>query len=155
MAGTVTVACRLPHGIMIQAYNMIEASEPVMGGGSRTVKKAIPRGKSFHVLGTAVPHGHQLPLENGFMLTHGVDADTFNAWYQDNKDQDFIKNGLVWAFASSKDTDIRARAKELRDIKSGFERIDPFNLEDVFAGDDGRLSALQQADEQQNKPSRE
>ncbi|MGJ2639847.1 hypothetical protein ACR8HR_23120, partial [Salmonella enterica subsp. enterica serovar Paratyphi A] len=37
MAKTVTVACRLPHGLVLQLQRQSSRPEPVMGGGSRDV----------------------------------------------------------------------------------------------------------------------
>lgn len=37
---SVTVGCKLPHGLTMRVFDMVETQEPVMGGGFRAVKVA-------------------------------------------------------------------------------------------------------------------
>lgn len=150
MAGTVTVCSKLPYPLVIQGERKIETTEPSPTGG-RPVTKYIPAGPSFEARGVAHPFGHQPPglLNNGFALTHGIDADAWAAFAEKHRETDFIINRLVFAFA--KESDAQVETRKMEDVRSGLEPIDPQRLDREFRGIGGKLSPLQQAPES-NKP---
>lgn len=132
MAGTLTVACKIPTGLVIQVYVSEEWDEPVMGGGTRRAKRAVKRGDPIKLNGPA-KFFNKAPLHdirNGVGLTYGVDADTFNEWVKQNADSDFIKKRMVFAHAKTPEVD--AQAKDLRTEKSGMERMNPKDLPAEF-----------------------
>jgi len=132
MAGTLTVACKIPTGLIIQAYTSEEWDEPVMGGGTRRAKRAIKKGDPIKLNGPA-KFFNKAPLHdirNGVGLTYGVDADTFNEWIKQNADSDFVKKGMV--FANAKTPEVDAQAKDRRGEKSGLERMNPKDLPPEF-----------------------
>ena len=132
MAGTVTVACKIPNGLVLQVFSMEDTQEPVMGGGWKTVKRAIRMGAPVKINGPAVAYGKPAPhdIRYGVGLTYGVDADFYNAWAEQNKSSDFIVKRLV--YAHPKGTEIDAQSKDQISIKSGLEPIDPQNLPEEF-----------------------
>jgi hypothetical protein len=134
MGGKLTVACKIPNGLVIQVYGTEPWQEPVMGGGHRTVQRAFVRQDMGRAVlnGPARKLGKDMPHEirNGVGLTHGVDADLFNAWLEQNKDQEYVKKGLV--FAHAKPAEVHAQAKDTRSVKSGLEPIDPNNMPEEF-----------------------
>jgi hypothetical protein len=132
MAGTVTVACKVPNGLWMQVFQMEDAQEPVMGGGWKTVKRAVRAGQPVKINGPAVAYGKPAPhdIRFGVGLTYGVDADFYTAWAEQNKGSDFIVKRLVYAHA--KTIEIDAQSKDQVSIKSGMEPIDPHNLPDEF-----------------------
>jgi hypothetical protein len=141
MPGTVTVACKLPNGILMRVYAMEEYQEPVMGGGWKAVKRAVQTGSEVLINGMAVAFGKAPPhdLRSGFALTYGVDADLFSEWLKQNKDNDIVKgnkasNNQPYIFAFSKTPDAEAKAKELATLRSGLEPIDPKNMPSEFKG---------------------
>lgn len=125
---TVTIACKLPHGIVLRAFHMAEVSEPVMGGGSREVKKAQQIPGEFTVLGVSFPQNGapRGRMEFGFALTMGCPRELWERWLKDNKDTPMVKNGLIFAHGSEKSAVSEAREKEAQ--RSGFERLDPNKL---------------------------
>jgi hypothetical protein len=131
---TLTVACKIPTGLILQVYASEDFQEPVMGGGHKTSKRAYvdPRFKPVKLNGPARAIGKDVSHEirNGVGLTHGVDADLFAAWLAQNKDADYVVKGLV--FANLKPSEVDAQAKDHISLKSGMERIDPNNLPDEF-----------------------
>lgn len=143
MPGTVTVCCKLPNGIVIQAHKMIEVDEPTPSGGRR-VKKGVPVGKAFTCRGVSVPFGFQANLVNGFALTPGVDADVWAAWLEANKESDFVVNRLVFAFA--KESDVMSETRAMQEQRTGLEPIDPTRIAAEFRGNQA-LSPLEQAPE--------
>lgn len=135
MAGagsTVTVACKLPHGFDLRVFASEDYQEPVMGGGWKSVKRAVETGPRYLLAGVAAPFGMspKAQMVTGYALTHNVDADFFSKWLEQNADSDVVKNRLI--FAAPKPLDVEARAKENEKTRSGLEPLVP--------GDDLRIS---------------
>lgn len=125
MASTVTVACKLPHGLILRYFDMVENSEPVMGGGMRTYHIAKQRGEPVVIKGYATKWGEHpsIQISGGYALTKGVDADFFEAWLAQNQDHDAVKSGLI--FAADRVDYAADKAKERAGIRNGLEPIDP------------------------------
>lgn len=132
MPGMVTVGCRLPCGLQMQLYTMEDYQEPVMGGGWKTVKRALPLGKPVKLHGAAKAIGKDVPwdIRSGAGLTHGVDADFFAKWMDDNKGSDVVKGGHI--FAHAKTGEVIAEAKDKISEKTGLEPLDRNNLPAEF-----------------------
>lgn len=138
---TVTVACKLPHGLELRVFDMIEVYEPVMGGGSRMVQKAQAMPVVVKINGFAyeLDKGPRLQTFGQFALTFGVDKGFFDSWLEQNADSDLVKNGLIFS-ASAPDT-AKEMAVDRRLERSGLEAVDPtkkvragpFNIETAEA----------------------
>ena len=131
MSDTVTVACKLPHGLVLRLHEMIEQNEPTAGGSFRKVKRAQVIGEPVVLKGYGRRFDRrteQAPSAqtSSYALTYGVDADFFKKWLAQNQDLDAVKNNLVWAHAE-RDM-VEGFIKEHEAQKSGFEPIDPNNL---------------------------
>jgi hypothetical protein len=126
MAETLTVACKMPQGIIARVFEMVDFDEPVMGGGVRTVQRARQLGDPVTIKGFAVPQGHENNAPGGYALTYGVDAEFFNKWLEQNAETAMIKKGLI--FAMSRTDSATSKAKEQAKLKSGLDRLDPENL---------------------------
>lgn len=128
MPGTVTVACKLPHGLKLRLFNMIDTQEPILGGGYRTVKVAREQAKSITIKGWS--HAQNMapdaPIVGGYALTMNVDKDFWDAWLEQNQELDAVRNKLI--FAHEKPVNAEAESKEKRDVRSGLERLDPKKL---------------------------
>lgn len=120
----VTVACKLPHGLTLRVFRMEDFAEPVMGGGTRTVKKAILAAEPVTLNRAAAPQGesHEHRVIGGYALTPGIDADFWGTWLEQNKDSDIVRNRLV--FALEKEASVESKAREHKDTTSGLERLD-------------------------------
>lgn len=130
MGAAVDVCCKLPNGLHLAVFRMEDHVEPVMGGGVRTVQRAVPEGR-VTVRGT----GRRLDdprIVGGYAVTRGVDADLWARWMAQNKDSDIVRNGLI--FADEKPAMATGKAKEQADIRSGLEPLDPDRLPPEFAG---------------------
>lgn len=130
MAGTVTVACKVPMGLILRVFTMETYKEPAAGGGFVDAKRARQVGKSVKINGPAHPVNERpmVPmagnyLGGGFALTPNVDADFWTKWLEQNADNDVVTNGFI--FAAPKTENVAAQAKERRKEKLGFEPIDP------------------------------
>lgn len=127
MASTVTVACKLPHGLILRLFDRVKFPEPQPGGGTKDVEMSQPRPQKVVLRGYLEKYDPGLaPAAKGsaYGFTHGVDADFMNEWLKQNSDLDAVVNGLI--LVHSKDTE--GNAKERKDTKSGLEPIDPKKL---------------------------
>lgn len=117
----VTVACKLPNGLMLQADRMIPSRELVMGGGSREVMVAEKVGLPIQVHGTATSFG-EMPkcrVVGGYALTPGVDKELWDQWLKSNENSAMVKNHLIFAYESM--DDVEGQAKEQAEVRSGLE----------------------------------
>ncbi|KAA0089357.1 hypothetical protein CIW54_07790 [Paraburkholderia sp. T12-10] len=127
---TVTVASKAPFDIILKLYDLVELSEPVMGGGYRTfkqyqerltVKPIVIQGNSW-----AQNQGPHQQIVGGFAITHDVPKAFWDEWYEANKNSDYIKNEMIFAHAEA--ASVTSRATDMKDVKSNIERLDPKNL---------------------------
>lgn len=141
MPGTCTIACKLPHGLYMQLFVTEDASEPVMGGGSRAIKVSRPAGERVRLNGWARDRmkESETQIVGGYALTHNIDADFAEKWFSDNASLDIVKNKIV--FMQPKHTFAESQAREQLAIKSGFEPIDPANLPREFKKVETAVSA--------------
>lgn len=104
MAGTVVVACKLPHGIK------------------------IPASKKNPEITLAGAYTHQSFREDKGLIAPGafglttVDADAWNAASEVYADWKPIKSGLI--FAQKNAASVKAEAKEKTDEKTGLEQVE-------------------------------
>lgn len=127
--GTLTVGCRLPNGIILRTFELVDTPE-VGPTQTRHVKMARFTGREFKINGNSFAQ-NQAPkfgqIDNhGYALTHGVPADLWNEWKEQNKDADILKFGHI--FAHGEEKSVRAEATEKKDVKTGLERLDPRKL---------------------------
>jgi len=130
---TVTVACKLPNGLILRGFRWCDETE-VGPTGSRQVRvcRAI-EGESFTVAGNGGIGfmasnlvdlmGRHVP--GGFGITHGVPKDLWENWLEFNKDTELVRTGLIFALPSESDVAIEARSRE--PLRSGLEPIDPID----------------------------
>jgi hypothetical protein len=129
-SATVTVACKLPAGLILRGFRKMVKQEVVMGGGVRDVPEFVPTGEQFVIKGYSVPQG-DLPappvaLAGSFALTHNVPRKLWDEWLEANEDSDLVKRGLI--FASGDERSARDQIKDHAKEKNGLEPLDPKNL---------------------------
>lgn len=129
---TVTIACRVPNGLVLHVDRMVEYTEQVMGGGVRTGVVAEADPQTYTLAGPAIDiarltrdQGLDKLVAAGFGLTPGVPTEFWEAWLEQNRDSHLVRNHMV--FAQPNEMRARAQAKEMRDVRSGMEAIDPDN----------------------------
>ena len=132
MPGTMTVACKIPNGLILRVFVPETYSVPVMAGGVKEVTRSRPTEWAQKINGPARKLGQDTAhtIIHGAGLTHGVDADLFALWLEQNKRSDYVLKGLV--FGHEKANNTIAQAQEHRDEKSGMEPVDPNNLPPEF-----------------------
>jgi len=128
---TVVVACKLPHGLILRVFEMVEFDEPVLGGGFRRSKISQERPERFTINGFSHPQNRapSHAIVEGFALTPGVPKELWDRWLSQNQRSDMVKNGLI--FAQPKTEMAEAASVERKKIKSGLERLDPNALPGV------------------------
>jgi hypothetical protein len=140
---TVTVASKLPMDFILKLYDFKEKHEPVMGGGVRNYRIAEARRgvKDFVVQGIAYPQnkGPHQTLSFGYAITTGIPKAFWDEWLEQNKEADYVLNGMIFAHQDAASTMAEAREKEAE--KSGLERLDPTNLPKGLETSDMRRAA--------------
>lgn len=119
----VTVACKVPNGIVIRAFYWNEEFVPMFGGGVKKERVARPTGDQVLINGPALPFG-QMPkfvIAGGFALTPNVDAEIWDLWLEQNKKSSLVVNKQIFAFDKA---DMAADcAAEHASVRSGLEPI--------------------------------
>lgn len=124
---TVIVACKLPHGLVIEARQVDFIDGPnnerrgvhqVIGTaklrGSAEARKLESEGKILGEVGHVV---------DGYGLTE-VDKELFELWLDQNKNSPLVKNHII--FATLKMDAAKSQAREQGpEIKNGLEPVDP------------------------------
>ena len=125
---TVTVACKLPHGIVLHREVKKSRTVNVLGGGQRDefYFERVPDSE-VRVYGTARVVGHA-PLTRivcGFALTQGVPKETWDQWRAANKDMPAVKNGLIFAYPTTALAADAAKDPDNKKLRSNLEPLNP------------------------------
>jgi hypothetical protein len=131
---TVTVACKLPHGVILRVFEWEEFDEPMRDGTIRRGRRGRPiDDQQFTIRGTWVGsagqayHAHNSAvaelLPGGFALTQGVPKELWDLWHEQNRHSALVKNKIIFAHATH--TTMQTEAAGFRDVKSGLEPLDP------------------------------
>ena len=129
---TVTVACKLPAGLILQTHTFHKEMQEMIGGRSREISVAQPDEQSFTLNGWARKKGEDRPylIIGGYAITEGVPKDLWDKWLDEYKDTKFVTEHLIYAMPTTHGaTD---RALEQKSVKSGLEPIDPNNMPPGF-----------------------
>ena len=108
MAETVTVACKLPNGLMIE----VRGTEIRLNGPARYVSPQP---------GRVSPNPIEDIVYNAGLTV--VDKALWEEWLKDHKSYDPVKTGFVYALANRNET--TAKAKDGEKMRTGLEPIDP------------------------------
>lgn len=129
---TVTVCCKVPNGIVLDLFEWTEVRSPAPGGHITEKVSRRKTDRRFIINGNRVQFGkmpdYTIVGENGYALTPGIPADFWYEWYEQNKDNDLVKNKIIFAFDTEKSA--IAAAKDHQSVKTGLEPLDPNKLPD-------------------------
>lgn len=126
---TVTVALKHPNGLILRLFKMEDVQEAVMGGGTRTIKKAMPYGGSVRIKGYN-PRNSKIPLPaaaGAFALTYNVPKDFWDEWVKQNSDHPYLTGNLLYAVGARRDAEAMSRERD-KDLNSGLEPLNPDRL---------------------------
>lgn len=120
---TVTVACKLPNGLILRVGKFVDRKVPVMGGGVETVSEWRQTSSMVEIKGNAREIGAdpKAPIIGGYALTHGVDAEFWAQWLKDNAEHAAVQNKLI--FAHEKTDSASGISREYEKKRSGMEPI--------------------------------
>jgi len=125
---TVTVACKLPHGLNMRVYDWEKVEYQLLGGGMKSAREARPRETTYRLNGNSVAQNRAPGCEivGGFALTHGIPKDFWDLWLEQHKDWPAVKNGFIFAYEKPDAT--RGESREKKNLKTGLERLNPKKL---------------------------
>lgn len=120
---TVTVACRLPQGIIIRDNVKITVEEQTPGG-VRAVEQYRPIGPRIRIKGPTVPGPfiRRVEVVGGYAISEGIPADVFQRWIDWNKDSAMVRNQLIYGHENG--DRVRDWAKDRDSVRSGMEPLD-------------------------------
>jgi hypothetical protein len=118
---TVTIACKIPNGIILRLGNMVERVEPVALGGVRVVSEWQPDGNTIELKGPRRFPGQSPEQEGAAILNHGIDASAWEKWLSENERSAMVVNKQV--FAHAKPDHAAGMAADFKDIRSGLEPL--------------------------------
>ena len=127
---TVTVASKLPHGLIIRLHRMEDFPVRKPDGSTVMEKRAVEIDNTrVEIKGanSLLQEQPKMPMGVPFVLTHGVPKDIWDAWMFEFRDSDMVRNGLIFAASTTARAD--DQAKEQKGIRTGFEAIDPAHPE--------------------------
>lgn len=133
---TVTVACNLPNGLILQVYDVEVVTNYLPNG--REIKENVATlnlAIGQHVLnGQKLDHAALAAAnmpdyrvirgstpDTGYALTSGVPRDLWEAWLSQNKTSPLVANRHV--YASSTESRAADEAREYKDIRSGLQGL--------------------------------
>jgi hypothetical protein len=124
---TVTIASKLPNGLVLQLWKFVDVQEQAPNG-TRMTKMAQRDGEPIKINGAAVPYmavpSHT--IIGGYALTPGVDRRFWEKWKEQNWDNDALRSGILTAWPTQRDAE--AYVKDNEGLKCGLEPLDPDNL---------------------------
>lgn len=145
--GTVTVACKIPNGLILQNTVFESQNEPVMGGGHRDVKIGRKMGPRHVLKGPALAVGVVQTAAmgaGGFVLNFGVPKDLWDEWVRQNHDNDALNAGLIYGHESI--DHVTAHCREHEHVMSGLEPLNPAKLPREVARSSANLTGIQTAE---------
>lgn len=130
VGATVTVACKLPHGLKLRIFAWEKYDELMRDGTVREGKRSRPiPDMEFVVRGTWVASAGQAYNQNnaitrellpgGYAITYGCPKDLWDLWYEQNKESNLVRNHIVFASVGSPNDE----AHEHSGVLSGMEPV--------------------------------
>ncbi len=118
---TVTVACKVPMGLVLRVHGVIETSEQTANGPRPA--KMYPMLKEYTVKGPGHEAGQRAMAETagGYALTRGIPREFWDKWMEEFADSPLVLNGQI--FAASRPSIAAGRAAEQKELTSGMEPL--------------------------------
>jgi hypothetical protein len=144
----VSVACKIPNGLILRAFQKVEKTESTPTGVRAYSQIERVVGTEFAVQGPAqINHqpanivdfmGRNFP--GGYAVTHGCPRDVWENWLKWNRDTLLVTEGLVFALPDPADAAMEAKSRA--SVVSGLEPLDPEHPEKTVGPARG-VSAIQ------------
>jgi len=107
---TVSVGCKLPHGMHLDIRVLGQPTRRVTLKGTNSLNTGLIRVATI----------------GGYAVTENVPKEFFEEWMRRNSEHPAVKNNLI--FAHGQLASVRSMAKELEDQETGLEPINPTAL---------------------------
>jgi hypothetical protein len=131
-SGTVTVACKIPSGLVLQLQHKMKRPMPTGRGFEndfQMIDVNVFGGPRYNIFGPAipamggVPDGYIMPkmIEGGYALTEGIPADFWGTWLEQNEKADYVIGKMIFAYQGNDNAKAAAREGEKR--TSGLEPL--------------------------------
>lgn len=133
---TVTVACSLPNGHILQLYDIEEVEQTLPNGrtfkeNNATLNQAAGQWRlngaalDFQRLAAGEVPDYRVikgsTIGAGYALTVGIPRDFWEAWLKQNASSPLVRNHLI--FAASSESRAVDEAREYKNLRSGFEGL--------------------------------
>lgn len=131
MSETVSIACKLPHGLILQLQRKKTIAEPTPTAPDRTVEISERFGPTYTIKGFA--NGAKDPdvmVIGHFAINNGIPADFAAKWFEQNDEHPAVVGGFIYLHKSA--SGATGYAREHAKMLSGFEPADPAALPDEF-----------------------
>lgn len=128
---TVTVACKIPMGIVLREFKMQPTREQTPNG-VRDIEIGAATGREVRINGCAiVPNQYRKDAAGntvqitagGYALTPDVPADVWESWLAFNRDSPMVQNRMI--FAAGRRGEVEAIARENETRRSNMEPMTP------------------------------
>lgn len=132
---TVTVACKLPHGIVMRVQRIEKTIEQSpMGPRETTIYRPDQTQGQYIIRGYIPKYDPDSPppisMGSRFAYTDGIPKEIWDRWLEQNADADMVKNGLIFAFS----TRTEAKAEGARREPHTTSGLEPMNPKDLKGG---------------------
>lgn len=103
-ARKVTVACKIPMGVVLQLCRKVPYVEHTQAGTVVERERWDRFGAKVKVNGTSYPvippkgYKERVAQTSGFALTRGVDAEMWDEWLKQHAEDAMVVNNLIYAF---------------------------------------------------------
>jgi hypothetical protein len=123
----VSVACKIPMGLILRAHKRVMMPHKTTEGMIRDVPEYHQFGKEYMVYGPSHPQnaGPHCTIIGDYAITHGIPKELWDLWSAQNRGSMMVINRMIFAYSSNK---IAGAAKEHAELKSGLERLDSSRL---------------------------
>lgn len=126
---TVTVASKLPMPLILALHNRVKKTEPIAGGGSREFDAYEKRfdAPEFIIAGNSHPQneGPKAQIIGNYALTPNIPKEFWDEWCEQNRGHVALKNDMLFAHVEM--ASVTSKAVDMKNERSGLERINPDN----------------------------
>jgi hypothetical protein len=124
---TVTVACKLPHGIWLRIFRRKTTKESTpQGFRDVDIMEELPQRVRVNGWAVAQNKAPPHPVVGGYALTPGIPKEFWETWLEQNRTSDIVQNKIIYAHVE--ESSVTSQAVDQEKVRSGLERLDPDNL---------------------------
>jgi hypothetical protein len=128
-SGSVSVACKIPQGLILQLQHPMKRRIPTGRGSDNdydVVDVMVYGGPRYFVFGPSVPalvpKNYLMPkmIEGGYAITDGIPAEFWRTWLSQHEMAPYVTNRMVFAYDAAS---TKSAAREFEKQLSGLEQL--------------------------------